>query len=353
MRILCPGCGAEYAIPDNAIPAAGREVQCAACAHAWYQLPAFHPAESLAPAAVAAEPAPQRAPAAIPPTASAPLPDAPRRPPAPASSAGPADPDAPDLRIDRLRAALSEAGRNLSGPAAPPVRTPPVTTPRVTTPPAAAGSAGAGIDADAEDADESPAPAVAPLARRIDPGVLDILREEAAFEARARAGGPAPVLRQPADPPPMRLTPAQERLARLQQAERDGGPLDPADSEAAIEDPSAQRHGPRPPLIRPSATEPAVPMLRRRADGRDLPVRIAPPSVAAYRAQQHRKGFRLGYGASVGLCCGLLTLYLGAPQVARWLPAGTPLAERVIDHGDRVQAALVGALRAMLDAGAS
>ena len=58
MRILCPGCGAEYAIPDHAIPAAGREVQCAACTHAWYQLPAFHPGESVAPAALAPEAVP-------------------------------------------------------------------------------------------------------------------------------------------------------------------------------------------------------------------------------------------------------------------------------------------------------
>lgn len=334
MRILCPGCGAEYAIPDHAIPAAGREVQCAACTHAWYQLPAFHPGESVAPAALDPEPAPL--PARMP----GPPPDAPRRP-LPASAGGPADPDAPELRIDRLRAALSDAGRGLSGATGAP-------------------SAGPDDDESADDLpDATPASAVAPLARRIDPGVLDILRAEAAFEARARAGGPAPAAPLPPDPAPMRLTPAQERLARLRQAEHEGGPMGPADSEAAIEDPSAQRHGPRPPLIRrappgpEAAAEPAFPVLRRRADGRDLPVRIDAPSIAAYRAQQHRKGFRLGYGASVGMCCGLLALYLGAPQVARWLPAGTPLAERVIDHGDRVQAALVGALRAMLDAAAS
>lgn len=339
MRILCPGCGAEYAIPDHAIPAAGREVQCAACTHAWYQLPAFYPGESLVPAPVVPDPLPIQ-----PPNAAPPAPDTPRRP-QPMAAGGPVDPDAPELRIDRLRAALSEAGRGLSGATA--------------APSAVAGTPGP--DGDDDSADDLPdaTPTVAPLARRIDPGVLDILRAEAAFEARARAGGPAPVAPHPPDPAPMRLTPAQERLARLRQAEREGSPMHPADSEAAIEDPSAQRHGPRPPLIRPAppgpeaAAEPAFPVLRRRADGRDLPVRIDAPSIAAYRAQQHRKGFRLGYGASVGMCCGLLALYLGAPQVARWLPAGTPLAERVIDHGDRVQAALVGALRAMLDAGAS
>ena len=156
----------------------------------------------------------------------------------------------------------------------------------------------------------------------------------------------------------MRLTPAQERLARLQQAERDGGALDPADSEAAVEDPDAARHVARPPLIRAAAPDapgdpkPAAratpPVLRPGANGRDLPVRLDPRGLAEYRARQHRKGFRMGYGASLGICCTALALYLGAPQMARWLPAGTPLAEMVIDHGDRVQAALLDALRAML-----
>ncbi len=107
MRIICPGCGAEYAIPDNAVPVAGREVQCAACTHAWYQLPAF-PTEALPPSARGAPP----------------LATADDLPPA-ATSGRAADPEAPDLRIDRLRAALSEAGRSLnaaSPPPAPPTR---------------------------------------------------------------------------------------------------------------------------------------------------------------------------------------------------------------------------------------
>ncbi len=180
--------------------------------------------------------------------------------------------------------------------------------------------------------------------------MLRILREEAAFEARARAGEA-----------PMRLTPAQDRLARLQQAERDGAALDPADSEAAVEDPDAARHAARPPLIRatasdtPDGSRPAAratpPALRPSANNRDLPVRLDPHGLATYRARQHRKGFRMGYGASLGICCAALALYLGAPQLARWLPAGTPLAEMVVDHGDRVQAALLDALRSVLSSG--
>lgn len=37
MRLTCPSCGAEYEVDDSLIPAAGREVECAACGHGWHQ----------------------------------------------------------------------------------------------------------------------------------------------------------------------------------------------------------------------------------------------------------------------------------------------------------------------------
>ncbi|MDS9466266.1 zinc-ribbon domain-containing protein [Paracoccus sp. MBLB3053] len=37
MRLICPRCGAQYEIPDTAIPASGREVECSACSHVWRQ----------------------------------------------------------------------------------------------------------------------------------------------------------------------------------------------------------------------------------------------------------------------------------------------------------------------------
>ncbi|WP_198406667.1 zinc-ribbon domain-containing protein [Paracoccus yeei] len=43
MRLTCPRCRAEYEIPDTAIPAAGREVECSSCAHVWLQMPAAAP----------------------------------------------------------------------------------------------------------------------------------------------------------------------------------------------------------------------------------------------------------------------------------------------------------------------
>lgn len=37
MRLICANCGAQYEISDTAIPPQGREVQCAACGHSWFQ----------------------------------------------------------------------------------------------------------------------------------------------------------------------------------------------------------------------------------------------------------------------------------------------------------------------------
>ncbi|MDQ2066361.1 zinc-ribbon domain-containing protein [Xinfangfangia sp. CPCC 101601] len=37
MRLVCPNCDAKYEVPDGAIPEGGRDVQCSACGHAWFQ----------------------------------------------------------------------------------------------------------------------------------------------------------------------------------------------------------------------------------------------------------------------------------------------------------------------------
>ncbi|WP_347852788.1 zinc-ribbon domain-containing protein [Planktomarina sp.] len=36
MRLLCPKCDAEYEIPDDVIPAEGRDVQCSGCQETWF-----------------------------------------------------------------------------------------------------------------------------------------------------------------------------------------------------------------------------------------------------------------------------------------------------------------------------
>lgn len=48
MRLICPGCGAQYEIDDALVPATGRDVQCSACGHAWFQYPSEIDAASAA-----------------------------------------------------------------------------------------------------------------------------------------------------------------------------------------------------------------------------------------------------------------------------------------------------------------
>ncbi|SMX47196.1 zinc-ribbon domain-containing protein [Maliponia aquimaris] len=79
MRLVCPNCGAQYDVPLEVIPEAGRDVQCSSCGHTWFQKrvaqaterprrgpeadtpPSPAPAAAPKPAAVP-EPAPETAP---------------------------------------------------------------------------------------------------------------------------------------------------------------------------------------------------------------------------------------------------------------------------------------------------
>lgn len=52
MRLVCPNCGAQYEVDDRVMPENGRDVQCSACGHAWFQR-GPHAAEEDAVGAVA------------------------------------------------------------------------------------------------------------------------------------------------------------------------------------------------------------------------------------------------------------------------------------------------------------
>ncbi len=50
MRLICPNCDAQYEVDDAVIPENGRDVQCSSCGHTWFQPGAFTPDEDLEPA---------------------------------------------------------------------------------------------------------------------------------------------------------------------------------------------------------------------------------------------------------------------------------------------------------------
>lgn len=39
MRLICPNCGAQYAVAEDVIPSGGRDVQCSNCQHTWFETP--------------------------------------------------------------------------------------------------------------------------------------------------------------------------------------------------------------------------------------------------------------------------------------------------------------------------
>lgn len=60
MRLICPNCGAQYAVADDVIPASGRDVQCSNCAHTWFETPGAS-SDDAAPAPRRPKPAPEPA----------------------------------------------------------------------------------------------------------------------------------------------------------------------------------------------------------------------------------------------------------------------------------------------------
>ena len=149
MRLICPNCGAQYAVADDAIPSGGRDVQCSNCQHTWFETPGAS-ATDMPPA--------QRAPA-----------------PPPQPKPQPVVPPVPDA--DRFSGSITDAFRDV-----------------------------------VDDEKLAPAPQPPKNRKRVDPSVADILREEAALEvAQRKSETPAPMESQSdlglSDPAPIPTAP--------------------------------------------------------------------------------------------------------------------------------------------------
>lgn len=227
MRLVCPNCDAKYEVPEDAIPETGRDVQCANCGHAWFQMRrAAEVAPVVAPVAapvvppVAAPPAPAAEPVVAPPApepAPEPEPVVEPEPVAemPVEEVAVAEAPAPVEEAVAVAETAEATAASVSDPvvedtaaepvaddmaAAPePVAEAPATEAPVAEPVAEAVSAPAAdpvVNADLPDLDEEepvdlPASAGAIAAAgvaayAVDDSVLAILREEAEREAQAR-----------------------------------------------------------------------------------------------------------------------------------------------------------------------
>ena len=208
MRLVCPNCEAKYEVPEDAIPDTGRDVQCANCGHAWFQMrprAASAAAEALAatvapqtPAAAetAPEPEPETDVQAPPADQPAPVPDE-AAPPAEASetatdasAAGRVEEDAPAPLEDApaVEEAVVETAAE-EGPASQDTPSGAEETGTDVADPTPTATEAVGASDDEAEEPEAPksAPAAAAAAYAVDETVLAILREEAEREAQARA----------------------------------------------------------------------------------------------------------------------------------------------------------------------
>lgn len=275
MRLICPNCEAQYEVPDDVIPTAGRDVQCSNCATTWF----FRPVD-------------------------------------------PADEEA------RLDAVAADAAPQVQEAPAPRRRQyQPADVPQ----PAAAGH------------DQSPPAPSAPHTerRRLDPEVADVLREEAEFEARARAAERATLETQSDlglddleahDEDARRAAEVRRRMERMRNPVPSHEPqvasaAAAAGAVAAAEAAENTRRGLLPDVEEINST------LRSGEDRR------APQTAEiAYRdiPEPRRRGFWFGLLVILFLAALAIAAYVLAPQIKAQLPqASAPLDTYVetVDQG--------------------
>lgn len=284
MRLICPGCAAQYEVHAAAIPPEGRDVQCSNCGHTWFQRP-----EGEQPADTEQPTTPETA-----------APDTP-------------DQDMPENEEPRVaRPVFSEMATQQDGPvtAAPPE-------------PASTDKAGSVLPEIAWP-DDDPAPARPnPAPRKIDDAVLAVLREEAEREARARRAESGSLETQP----DLGLALQQQAAPRRNSLPADPGagvqPRRPAKSDAAAS--------------RPDATEPTSSRGRRLPNIDEINSTLrgtserkgkdALPPDTVQEAEQNRRSFRTGFLVVVVIATLALLIYALARPIASAVPALAPVLE--------------------------
>ncbi|MEJ6396886.1 zinc-ribbon domain-containing protein [Yoonia sp. 208BN28-4] len=284
MRLICPNCGAQYEVPDDVIPAAGRDVQCSNCGHTWLELPGASEAAEAELDAVSSV------------SVADTLAD---------TSASVTEDEANDSKS--FDGSIDEAFADIS-PADPPPDLPDTTT-------------------DFESAEGEETPTTAPRRRPVDASVSAILQEEAAREVAARKSEMAAPLEQqedlglPPEPAPQQRASETERLVREMQQEEEAAIRDADDGDAlgAAATPTALNTtvtsaGSRKELL-PDIEE-INSSLRSNAERGD-PTIPEPEEVE----EERRRGFRFGFFTVLIVIIIFALLYIFAPEISQAVPS--------------------------------
>ncbi len=331
MRLICPNCGAQYEVPDDAIPAGGRDVQCSNCAHTWLELPGG----SVAAEAVADGVMPDDAPDDMPDDAlaDAPVTDEDRDTAGAEKSADGAgggagdaddpteDADTPDApAVSEAAATLAAVSNLVSG----------ITLSKDTAPTVPAAEAATNAAA---------VSARTPVRQPLSPTVAEILREEAAREEAARRGAagtpmesqPDLDLDRPLDRDEQLAEESRRRMARIR------GEQAPTTS-APVTATSGSRSDLLPDIEEISSS------LRSTSERAAAEALEPEPEVVAER---NRRGFRFGFFVVTLIFVVLALLYVLAPRISAAVPQAKPALDAYVETVDGGRLWLSGQVQAL------
>ncbi|MCB2134441.1 MAG: zinc-ribbon domain-containing protein [Rhodobacteraceae bacterium] len=301
MRLVCPSCGAEYEVDDSVIPDAGRDVQCSNCGHAWFQASA----------------AQLRAAASAETTA----PETPEWTEETKGSEAESDPveeaaDDADTQSDEPETTEAET-EDPTEPAASQPQSEPDIAAKTAEEPQSSGPT-------PETGDGATGPGPTPFIRRrtLDDAVLNVLREEAAREARVRNAQGATLETQP----DLGLTSAAAAVIQATDTPKDRvartrGNVPPEEDEDALMSRGSRRE------LLPDIEE--INSTLRATSERDGE---AASLDAPETLRRRRSGFRLGFSVSLISAAILLATYLLAPTIAETFPGLEKVMTRYV-HG--------------------
>lgn len=346
MRLQCPNCDAEYEVDDAAIPASGRDVQCSACGHAWFQ---EHPRvkaeaeEEVAlfggPSVVPVEPkSPEDSdPEEVSPEGTGP------------EGTGPEDtgPEETGVRDLSPEEALDAAGVEAPIPAdapAPPIPAEPVWEPEDIL----AAEAAAALDpvnAPPEPAEPSalpgpPAPEPEPPRRSIDESILAVLREEAEREAAARRGEQRPRIETQTE---MTLPEAPRPIRPAPRAPAPGPQAPESAAPEAVVGPDP-RGVPQPEVPRKRTLLPEIEEIKSSLH----PTQDPDEEGAEIQAAKAESGFRRGFVFAVFFAVVLLALYVMAPLIVAKVPALQGTMEAYVQGVNTLRRALDTQVRGLI-----
>ena len=308
MRLICPSCGAQYEVDESVIPEAGRDVQCSNCGNAWFQMSA---AQLKAEEARAAEA--EAAGAEVDETE-----DWVEEAPDEAAEA-----DEPPQEIEPSEEVAAEEDWGAAEDAA--------------EDPADAVEEAEAV-AEAAPAPEEPAPT--PKRKTLDDAVMNVLREEADRERRAREAEGSLIETQPDLGIPAEAA-AASVAAAVAAAQDDDAP----EIEDEVYDPENEDS-----VVSRAARKELLPdieeinsSLRATSDRGGEAASVDAPATLRRR----RSGFRMGFVTAIVIAVILLLVYAFAPAISSAVPAASGAMEAYVAGVDGARSWLDATLQGL------